>query len=103
MKTIFLVAAAIIAFASAPLPAETVTRTQVVRHADLDLSRAAHVARLGRRLDRAAREVCGTASSIDLAGQNDDRRCVATLRRSLAPQRDHLVAAARPVNVATTR
>jgi UrcA family protein len=103
MKIIFSIAAAMIAFASAPLPAQTVTNTQVVRHADLDLSRAAHVARLDRRLNRAAREVCGSASSIDVAGQNANRRCVMTLRRSLAPQRNRLVAAARPVDFATAR
>ena len=47
----------------------------IVRTADLDLSTETGRRALDHRLVNAAREVCGTASDIDLAGQNKVRAC----------------------------
>lgn len=47
----------------------------VVHTADLDLSTDAGLRRLDQRLVIAARDVCGTASDVDLAGKNDARAC----------------------------
>lgn len=56
-------------------------RSQTVMFDDLDLGSASGRARLDRRLHRAAQEVCGEASSLDLAGQNDVLHCrTATIR-----------------------
>ena len=63
----------------APTMAEPVANTPVnvsyVHTADLDLSTQAGQRALDHRLNIAAREVCGTASDVDLAGQNDVRKC----------------------------
>ena len=47
-----------------------------VRTADLDLQSDAGRRQLDHRLVTAAREVCGTASNVDLEGKNEVRRCV---------------------------
>ena len=47
-----------------------------VRTADLDLQSNAGRRQLDHRLVTAAREVCGTASNVDLEGKNEVRRCV---------------------------
>ena len=108
MKTFHPIAAATIAVSSAllfaaPLSAETITRTQTVRTADLDLSRPSHVTRLDRRIARAAQDVCGPASTFDVVGQNETRRCRVNLERRLSPQRDRLVTAALPITIAAAR
>jgi UrcA family protein len=46
-----------------------------VHTADLDLSSSAGQRALEVRLSQAAREVCGTASDVDLEGKNDVRAC----------------------------
>lgn len=61
--------------ALAEQPAEAETRVSFVRTADLDLSSKAGVRQLDERLAQAAREVCGTASDVDLEGKNEVRRC----------------------------
>jgi len=50
--------------------------TSYVRTADLDLQSDAGRRQLDHRLVTAAREVCGTASNVDLEGKNEVRRCV---------------------------
>lgn len=50
-------------------------RSAVVSTAGLDLQTAAGRRALDVRLARAAREVCGSTSSIDLPGLNDLRGC----------------------------
>ena len=71
----FLVTAA--ALKAAPALADPVQPRNVstVRTADLDLSSAAGRRQLDHRMVIAAREVCGTASDIDLEGKNDVRAC----------------------------
>ena|SRR5947208_2266375 len=71
----FLVAAIAIKAAPAlaePIPQPTVS---VVHTADLNLSSEAGRRVLDRRLVVAAREVCGEASDVDLAGKNIVRQC----------------------------
>ena len=64
---------------AAPALAETPQQPQTyvshVRTADLDLSTATGQRVLHLRVARAAREVCGIASDVDLKGQNEVRRC----------------------------
>lgn len=47
----------------------------IVRTADLDLSTETGRNALDHRLVNAAREVCGSASDVDLAGKNKVRAC----------------------------
>ena len=70
------------AVAAATGAGETVV--SVVRTADLDLSSISGQRQLEARLVRAAREVCGEASNVDLKGSNDAAAC-----------RDEVLAAAR--------
>ena len=61
-----------------PALAETPTaqaNVSVVRTADLDLNSSAGRRQLDLRLARAARDVCGTASDVDLRGKNAVREC----------------------------
>ena len=55
-----------------PAPAENVS---IVHTSDLDLNSKSGRAALDHRLVTAAFEVCGTASTVDLAGQNKVRAC----------------------------
>ena len=48
----------------------------IVHTADLNLASKAGQRALERRLSVAATEVCGSASSADLSGQNEARSCV---------------------------
>jgi UrcA family protein len=57
------------------LAAPVNTNATVVHTADLDLSSDAGRRQLDQRLMVAAREVCGTASDVDLAGKNQVRAC----------------------------
>jgi len=71
---------------------------QVVRHigyADLDLATASGRSRLDRRIGAAVAEACGSASGLDLVGQNAARRCRIATRQAAAAQRDLALAAAR--------
>ena len=67
------------AIKAAPAFAEPVAGTDVnvsvVRTADLNLSTDAGQRALQVRLAQAAREVCGTASDVDLEGKNKVRAC----------------------------
>jgi UrcA family protein len=57
---------------SEPAPVQDVS---VVYTNDLDLTSNAGRAALDRRLVIAARDVCGTAADVDLAGRNQVRAC----------------------------
>lgn len=81
-----LVATPALAQSAAPAP----TRV-VVSAADLDLASAAGQRALDRRLARGVIEACGTASTIDLAGSNDIRRCRDDISARIAADRDRLV------------
>ena len=85
---------------------EPVTVTSIVRTADLDLSTAKGQRELDRRIVRAAREVCGAPSDVDLEGKNDVRHCREQTIAQAASQREQLLAAAKsgsPILVASAR
>lgn len=92
MRTIVIASflAASLAVAAAPAADAQSMVSRAVGHADLDLSTAAGQAALSRRIARAVRDLCGTASDVDLAGRNEVRRCrddaraLAALRRQVA-------------------
>jgi len=101
MTKIFL--ATLLAFTATPALAEPpVTVSTTVQTADLDLSSQAGQQALNHRLALAAKEVCGTASDVDVAGKNDVRRCRTETLASLASERDQRIAAAsnQPIEVA---
>lgn len=100
MTKIFL--ATLLAFTATPALAEPVVATSTVQTADLDLSSSKGQRALDRRLQSAVKEVCGTASDVDIAGQNDVRRCRVETLASLASERDQRIARASgdPIEVA---
>jgi len=100
MTKIFLTA--LLAFAATPAVAEPITATSTVQTADLDLSSAKGQRALDRRLALAIKEVCGTASDVDIAGKNEVRRCRADTLAQVAGDRDQRVAraSAEPIEVA---
>jgi UrcA family protein len=101
MTKIFI--ATLLAFTVTPALAEPpVTVTSIVQTADLDLSSHAGQRALDHRLSLAAKEVCGTASDVDIAGKNDVRQCRAEVLASVAGDRDQRIAAAsnQPIEVA---
>ena len=111
MRNSALFAMAIIASAATITPTvahgfEPVTVTSIVQTADLDLSSNAGQRELDRRIVQAAREVCGTASDVDLEGKNAARQCREETIAQAASQREQLRAAARsgsPILVASAR
>ena len=109
MKNITLFALAAIASAATITPtvaAEPVTATSIVRTADLDLESTVGQQELDARIASAAREVCGTASSVDLEGKNAVRACREETIAKAAAQREQLLAIARsggPILVASAR
>jgi UrcA family protein len=101
MTKIFL--ATLLAFTATPALAEPpVTVSTIVQTADLDLSSQAGQRALDHRLTLAAKEVCGSASDVDLAGKNEVRRCRAETLANLSGERDQRIAAAsnQPIEVA---
>lgn len=68
--------------AAEPLSSQT---TRVVSYGDLDL--ATHEGRrtLDRRIGVAVRSACGAASSADLVGKRDVRRCRAATYAAIGP------------------
>ena len=58
-----------------PASSDVQTYVSYVKTADLDLASESGQRTLDRRLAQAAREVCGTASDVDLVGQNKAREC----------------------------
>jgi len=83
-----LIFTAVPAFAEAPAIA-----TMTVQTADLDLSSQAGQRALDHRLNQAVKDVCGTAYDVDLAGQNDVRRCRVETLANLSAERDQRIAA----------
>ena len=93
--TAFLITAA--ALKAAPALAEPVTPAINVSHVQtgaLDLSSRSGQRALDARLAHAASDVCGTASPVDLAGQNDVRKCRADVLAKVNNQREQMVATA---------
>jgi len=102
MTKIFI--ATLLAFTATPALAEQpVTVSTTVQVADLDLSSKSGQRALNHRLSLAAKEVCGTASDVDIAGKNEVRQCRAKTLASLASERDQRIAAAsnQPIEVAS--
>ena len=66
----------------------------LVRTADLDLRTHEGQRKLERRLAQAAREVCGTASDVDVDGKNEVRKCRDETLAKAREQRDSVLAAA---------
>jgi UrcA family protein len=56
-------------------PAAAETNISRVQTADLDLGNQAGQRKLEQRLARAARDVCGVASDVDVVGKNAVRKC----------------------------
>ena len=75
-------------------PASAEVNVSFVHTADLDLSTAGGQRQLDRRLAQAAREVCGTASDVDLEGKNEIRRCRDQVLAKAKAEREALLAAA---------
>ena len=111
MRNISLFALTLIASAATVTPTvaqafEPVTVTSIVRTADLDLSSPAGQQELDRRIAFAVREVCGTASDVDLEGKNAVRHCREQTIAQAAVEREQMLAAAKsgtPILVASTR
>jgi UrcA family protein len=70
-----LATAALIKGVPALAEAGSAQNVSIVQTGDLDLSTSAGRSALDHRLVIAAREVCGTASDVDLAGKNQVRGC----------------------------
>lgn len=93
MTKIFL--ASLLALSATPALAEPpVVATSTVQTADLDLSSQAGQRALDHRLNLAVKDVCGTAYDVDLAGQNEVRRCRVETLASLSAERDQRISAA---------
>lgn len=73
---------------AAPAPAQ---HRVVVRTSDLNLATASGQRQLDRRLARAVVDACGAASTADLAGSNDVRRCRTETASSLLANRERLI------------
>jgi UrcA family protein len=100
MTKIFL--ATLLAFSATPALADPITVTSTVQIADLDLSSAKGQRALDSRLVRAVKDVCGSASDVDVAGKNEVRRCRSETLAALATERDQRIARAsgEPIEVA---
>ena len=82
---------------------ETQTYVSLVRTADLDLGTNAGKRLLDQRVARAAREVCGVASDVDIEGKNDVRKCREDAIARATYERDEVrSAAARGAIIAVT-
>jgi UrcA family protein len=68
------------------------TNVSLVRTADLDLNSSQGRRILNLRLARAAREVCGTASDVDLNGKNEVRHCRDEVLAQARANRDAVLA-----------
>ncbi len=85
-----------VAIKATPALAEPAAPVNVsrVQTADLDLSTRAGQRALDIRLANAARDVCGTASDVDLQGKNEVRKCRIEVLAKANAQRGQLLAAA---------
>lgn len=93
MTKLSLIALALISTAAAPAAAQPATAVSIVQTADLDLSSVAGREALDRRIARAAIEVCGSASDVDLEGKNAVRHCREEVIAKASTQREQLLAA----------
>jgi len=86
----------------APTMAEPITQQNVtiVHTSDLDLSSNAGRKELDHRLVNAAIDVCGSASTADLAGKNKVRACRADVLAKARSEGEELAGRGAPVRVA---
>lgn len=84
------------------VPNETQTYVSVVDTSDLDLGSAAGERKLEQRLAIAAREVCGSASDVDLKGKKAVRACRQEAVANALEQRQERVAAKGGAVIAVT-
>ena len=94
MNKMVVIAAALAVAGVVPAPAAAQVTVRVA-HADLRLDSGRDVARLDRRIGRAAETACGSTSDLDLHGRNEVARCRLDARAAVAQQRDRLVERAR--------
>jgi len=80
-----------------PLPLQNVS---VVHTADLDLTSKAGRTALDHRLVKAAYDVCGTASEIDLQGQNLAHKCRTDVLAKARAESQQLASRGGPIFVA---
>ena len=97
MKTLLpLAALAALAFTAVPAAsapqAPAGSATVAVHFADLDLNSRAGVAKLDRRIRAAVETACGSASSFDVRGKNQVRKCREETLTVVAAQRDQVIA-----------
>ena len=92
------------AIKAAPALAEPVAgpdvNVSIVRTADLDLSTENGRQALDHRLVNAVREVCGTASDIDLVGQNKVRACRKNVLADARAKGDQLASRGTSITIA---
>ncbi len=103
MPTIHAAAALAAALLVAPAAAQDrapATRSQTVTHADLNLRDARGVARFDLRIRRTARDLCGTASTIDMVGRRTARQCEDAAVARVADARAGAIDGARATMVA---
>ena len=92
--TSFAITAGVIKAAPALAQEPVAVNVNLVRTADLDLGSSDGQRRLDQRLANAAREVCGTASDVDLEGKNEVRKCRADTLAEAKNRRDAVLATA---------
>ena len=101
--TAFAITTGVIKAAPALAQEPAAMNVSLVRTADLDLGSSDGQRRLDQRLASAAREVCGTASDVDLEGKNQVRKCRdATLAKAISQRDAVLAAVARGTTIAVT-
>ncbi len=84
---------------TAPAP----VNVSIVHTADLDLTSDSGKRQLDQRLANAAREVCGTASDVDLQGKNEVRACRANVLAQARAESTEVASRAAPITIATGR
>ena len=82
--------------------APTAVNVSLVRTADLDLASRNGQRQLDQRLANAAREVCGTASDVDIEGKNAVRKCRVDALAQAKSQREALAVAEPGAFIAVT-
>ena len=90
--TSFAITAGVIKAAPALAQEPAAVNVSLVRTADLDLGSSDGQRRLDQRLANAVREVCGTASDVDLEGKNEVRKCRDDTLAKAKRQRDAIFA-----------
>ncbi|MEO8547315.1 MAG: UrcA family protein [Sphingomicrobium sp.] len=92
--TSFAITAGVMKAAPALAQEPIAVNVSLVRTADLDLGSSDGQRKLDQRLANAAREVCGTASDVDIEGKNDVRKCRDETLTKARGQSDAVLAAA---------